>query len=79
MLDYVKNSVKEKDLKKKNHLKIFNIFSDIFTIVKNDIIRIFHNFFPFLSEYTTLKKPCNALFIPEYSIDTYDSLNIDVL
>lgn len=74
MLDYVKNNVKEKDLKKKNHLKIFNIFSDTFTIVKNDIIRVFHNFFPFLSDYEILKKHCNALFVPEYSIDTHESL-----
>lgn len=57
---------------KKNRGAIYRTIGRIGQQVKDDAIRVLHNFFPLLAEETVLEEHARAFSIPRFSFDTQE-------
>ena len=74
MKDWIKKIIDPPGMEKKNRSSLFSLIGRIFGIVRDDAVKAFYAFFPYLSDSEKLKEHANSLLIPEIPYDTEDEL-----
>jgi hypothetical protein len=70
MKEWIKKNINPPGMEKKNRASLFSFIGRVFGIVKNDAIKAFNAFFPYLSDPEKLREHGDALSVPELPYDT---------
>ena len=72
MKDWIKENINPPGMEKKNRGSLFSLIGRIFGIVRNDAIKTFNAFFPFLADQDKLLEHAQVLSVPKLPYDTDD-------
>ena len=72
MKDWIKKNIAPPGMEKKNRGSLFSLIARVFGIVRDDAIKTFNAFFPYLADSEKLKEHGDILSIPKLPYDTED-------
>jgi hypothetical protein len=70
MKDWIEKNIDPPGLEKKNRGALFSLIARVFGIVRNDAIKAFNAFFPYLADPEKLREHGKSLSVPELPFDT---------
>jgi hypothetical protein len=70
MKDWIRKNIDPPGLEKKNRGSLFSLIGRVFGIVRDDAVKTFNAFFPYLADPEKLREHGKALFVPELPYDT---------
>jgi hypothetical protein len=71
---WIQKNINPPGMHKKNRGSLFSVSGRVFGIVRNDAIKTFNAFFPYLSDSKKLKEHADCLLIPEIPYDSEEEL-----
>ena len=72
MKDWIKKNINPPGIEKKNRGALFSLIARVFGIVRDDAMKVFNAFFPYLADSEKLREHGNVLSIPQLPYDTED-------
>jgi hypothetical protein len=70
MKDWIRKNIDPPGLEKKNRGSLFSLVGRVFGIVRDDAVKAFNAFFPYLADPEKLREHGRALSVPELPYDT---------
>jgi hypothetical protein len=72
MKDWIEKNIDPPGMEKKNRGSLFSFIGRVFQIVRNDALKAFNAFFPYLADWEKLSEHGDSLSIPELPFDSED-------